>query len=160
MTFPKTVGQCPLYYNYEPSGRGYGYVDAPAEPLFPFGYGLSYTTFDYSNLKISGSYPYEASVDVTNTGQKAGDEVVQLYIHQQVSSVIRPLKELKGFQRISLQPGEKKTVTFPVGSDQLSMWDVRMHRVVEAETFDIMLGSSSGDIRQKGTVTVPKLMTK
>ncbi|HEY3782301.1 MAG TPA: glycoside hydrolase family 3 N-terminal domain-containing protein [Fimbriimonadaceae bacterium] len=158
VTFPRTVGQCPLYYNYEPTGRGYGYVDSSGDPLFPFGHGLSYTTFEYSNLKISGSYPYQVSVDVSNTGQKAGDEVVQLYIHQEVSSVIRPIKELKGFERIALQPGEKKTVSFPVGFAQLSMWDAQMHRVVEAETFDIMIGSSSADIRQKGTVTVSRLI--
>lgn len=156
MTFPRTVGQCPIYYNLEPSGRGYDYVDSTGAPLFPFGHGLSYTTFAYSNLKVSGSYPFTVSVDVENTGKRAGTEVVQLYTHQQVASVIQPLKELEGFRTVALQPGEKKTVAFPLGFDQMSMWDVNMRRVVEAGKFDVMVGSSAEDIRQRTVITVAK----
>lgn len=155
ITFPKTVGQCPLYYNFEPSGRGYGYVDNSGDPLFAFGHGLSYTKFDYSNLKIAplnGSFV--VSVDVRNSGARAGDEVVQLYLHQQVSDVIRPFKELEGFQRISLQAGETKTVSFPVGFKELSMWNRAMKRVVEPGKFDVMVGSSSDDIRASGVLEV------
>lgn len=157
MTFPKAVGQCPLYYNFEASGRGYDYVDSSGSPLYPFGHGLSYTTFQYSNLRISpssGHGPFSVSVDVTNSGARAGTEVVQLYIHQQVASVLRPLKELKGFHAIQLAPGETKTVSFPLGFKELSMWDRNMKRVVEPGPFDIMVGSSSADIRAKGVLTV------
>jgi len=156
ITFPKTVGQCPLYYNYEPSGRGYGYVDNTGDPLFAFGHGLSYTTFEYSDLKIvpAGKGAFTATVQVSNSGAVAGDEVVQLYVHQQVSSVIRPFKELKGFQRISLAPGERKTVSFPIGFKELSMYDRKMKRVVEPGKFDVMVGSASDDIRQTGVLEV------
>jgi len=169
MTFPRTVGQCPLYYNFEASGRGYDYVDTSGSPLFPFGHGLSYTTFDYSNLRIaplgvrtevgaiSVNHPETSvSVNVTNTGTHAGTEVVQLYIHQQVSNPIRPLKELKGFQAVPLASGETKTITFTLGFKELSMYNAHMRRVVEPGTFDIMVGSSSSDIRQKGILTVSK----
>jgi len=155
MTFPKTIGQCPLYYNYEPSGRGYGYNEIDGNPRFAFGHGLSYTTFSYANLTVNpGSQPttYDVSVDVKNTGARSGDEVVQLYIHQEVSSVIRPLKELKGFERISLQPGETRTVHFSLGFKELSILNRQMKRVVEPGKFDVMVGSASDDIR--GTVTI------
>jgi beta-glucosidase len=158
MTFPKTVGQCPLYYNYEPSGRGYGYVDNPGDPLFPFGHGLSYTTFAYSNLVIapgSSKGSFVASVDVKNSGSVAGDEVVQLYLHQQVSSMLVPFKSLKGFKRISLAPGETKMVAFPIGFKELSMYNRAMKRVVEPGKFDVMIGSSSADIRQTSVLDIP-----
>lgn len=158
MTFPKTVGQCPLYYNFEPSGRGYDYVDIPGKPLFPFGYGLSYTNFTYSNLVTKGeANQVTVTCDVENTGARAGDEVVQLYTHQEVSSVIAPVKQLNGFRRISLKPGEKKTVTFNLGFDQLSMWNAKMQRVVEPGEFQIMIGSSSDDIRLKKLIQVRSL---
>lgn len=157
ITFPQTVGQCPLYYNYEPSGRGYGYVDRSGEPLFPFGHGLSYTKFQYDNLQVSPGKEkgtYQVSIRVTNSGPRAGDEVVQLYTHQQVSSVLRPFKELKGFERISLQPGESQTVGFTLGVKELSIYNRAMKRVVEPGAFDVMVGSSSADIRAQGTLTV------
>jgi len=157
ITFPKTVGQCPLYYNYEPSGRGYGYVDNTGDPLFAFGHGLSYTTFDYSGLVIApgtSKGSFVVAVNVKNSGSVAGDEVVQLYLHQQVSSMVRPFKELKGFQRVSLAPGETKTVSFPVGFKELSMYDRKMKRVVEPGKFDVMVGSASDDIRQSGILSV------
>jgi beta-glucosidase len=157
MTFPKTVGQCPLYYNYEPSGRGYGYVDNTGDPLFAFGHGLSYTKFVYSGLTITpvASGQFLVMVNVKNTGSVAGDEVVQLYLHQQVSDVIRPFKELEGFERISLAPGETRNVAFAVGFKELSMYNRAMQRVVEPGKFDVMIGSSSADIRQVGVLNVP-----
>src|SRR5205814_4839420 len=118
------------------------------EPLFPFGYGLSYTTFDYSNLQVRPAQirPKEqtkVSVTVTNTGRRAGDEIVQLYIRDLVSSVTRPVMELKDFKRISLSPGESKTVTFTITPDKLAFYDLNMNRTVEPGWFDIMVGTSS-----------------
>jgi beta-glucosidase len=147
ITFPRSVGQLPVYYYQKPSAKR-GYLSASKEPLFPFGHGLSYTTFAYSNLEISppkigGGGQAVVSVDVTNTGGIAGDEVVQLYIRDQVSSVTRPVKELKGFERITLEPGETRTVTFDITPDKLSFLDAHMERIVEPGLFDIMIGSSS-----------------
>jgi beta-glucosidase len=158
MTFPLSVGQCPVYYNLEPSGRGYDYVDLTGKPLFPFGFGLSYTKFGYSNLKISPeaagkSESVTVTFDVQNTGSVKGDEVPQLYLHQAVSSIVRPLKELEGFQRISLAPGEIKTVSFTLNPDQMAIWDEHMKRVIERGKFEIMIGSSSDDIRLRGAFT-------
>jgi len=160
ITFPKTVGQLPLYYNPKPSGRVYDYVDLRGiQYLFPFGYGLSYTTFEYSNLrispdKISPEGCVKIQVDVKNTGRYKGDEVVQLYIHDAIASVARPLKELKGFKRITLEPGEQKTVEFTLGPEELSFYDVNMNLTVEPGLFEVMIGSSSEDIRLKGTFEV------
>ena len=150
ITFPRSVGQLPAYYYQKPSGKR-GYLLANQEPLFPFGHGLSYTTFAYDNLEVSPPQigvggQAEVSVDVTNTGKIAGDEVVQLYIRDQVSSVTRPIKELKGFERITLEPGEARTVTFTITPDKLSFLDVHMERVVEPGLFDIMVGSSSAQL--------------
>ena len=147
ISFPRSVGQLPLYYNRKPTARR-GYLFANKEPLFPFGFGLSYTTFAYSNLKVSPERIGPAgnarvSVTVTNTGKRAGDEVVQLYIHDLVSSVTRPIMELKDFKRISLAPGESKTVEFVITPDKLSFLDVNMKTVVEPGWFDIMVGTSS-----------------
>jgi len=124
-------------------------------PLYPFGYGLSYTTFGYSNLKLSPQKPGIAdnvmvSIDVQNTGTRSGDEVVQLYTRDMVSSVTTYEKNLRGFERISLQPGEKKTVTFTLTPDDLSLWDLNMHFVEEPGVFSVMVGSSSEDIRLTG----------
>jgi beta-glucosidase len=157
MTFPLSVGQCPTYYNLEPSGRGYDYVDLSGKPQFPFGFGLSYTTFAYSNLDVSPkttdkSGNVTVSFDVENTGSVAGDEVPQLYLHQAVSSVVRPLKELMDFKRLSLAPGEKKKVVFTLRPDQFAIWNAKMKRVIEAGQFEIMVGSSSADIQLRGTV--------
>jgi len=147
ISFPRSVGQLPLYYNRKPTARR-GYLFANKEPLFPFGFGLSYTTFAYSNLKVSPERigpagETKVSVTVTNTGKRAGDEVVQLYIHDLVSSVTRPIMELKDFKRISLAPGESKTVEFVITPDKLSFLDVNMKTVVEPGWFDIMVGTSS-----------------
>ncbi len=158
MTFPLSVGQCPVFYNLEPSGRGYDYVDLAGKPQFPFGYGLSYTTFAYSNLSISPKsagkdYPITVSFDVQNTGSRAGDEVPQLYLHDEVASVVRPLKELADFKRISLAPGEKKRVTFKLVPDRMAIWNEKMKRVIEPGSFEVMIGSSSDDIRLRGSFT-------
>jgi beta-glucosidase len=147
ISFPRSVGQLPIYYNQKPAARR-GYLFANKEPLFPFGYGLSYTTFSYSAPSLSPAQittdgQTKVSVTVTNTGKRAGDEIVQLYIRDLVSSVTRPIKELKDFKRISLAPGESKNVEFIITPDKLSFFDLHMKRVVEPGWFDIMVGPSS-----------------
>jgi beta-glucosidase len=156
ITFPRTVGQLPLYYNYKPSGRIYDYVDLTGKPLFPFGHGLSYTAFTYRNLhiRLERKKTVKVSLEVENTGERAGDEVVQLYIHDVVASVARPVKELKGFRRISLQPHETKEVTFEVSVQQLGLYDADLRYIVEPGEFEIMVGSSSEDIRLTGRLEV------
>ena len=147
VSFPRSVGQLPIYYNQKPSAKR-GYLFTSKEPLFAFGHGLSYTTFSYSDLKVSPQKigpggQATVSVTVTNTGKLAGDEIVQMYIRDRVSSVTRPVKELKGFQRISLAPGESKVVNLELTPEQLSFLNVHMERVVEPGMFDIMVGTSS-----------------
>ena len=159
ITFPYSVAQCPLYYNHKPSGRGYGYANMTGEPRYEFGYGLSYTTFAYANLRLSKSTvdtteAVDVSVEVKNTGPLAGDEVVQLYLHDVAASVVRPVKELKKFQRLSLAPGETKTVEFTITPNDLSMYDYELNWMVEPGEFEIMVGSSSKDIRLKEVLTV------
>ena len=147
ITFPRTVGALPDYYNHKPSANR-SYEFSTRQPLFPFGFGLSYTTFKFNNLKVE---PQEirqqgtakVTVDVTNTGSRAGDEVAQLYIHQRVASVTQPVLQLKGFERVTLKPGEKRTVTFRITPEMLAIWDIDMHRVVEPGVFDVMIGASS-----------------
>jgi beta-glucosidase len=181
ITFPKSVGQLPDFYNYKPSrNRSYlqntppapsadevakqgpkpkaengpcgsrGAMSVNRAPLFPFGYGLSYTTFKFENLRVDPPQlgtgaTAKVSVDVTNTGTREGDEVAQMYIHQCVASITRPVMELRGFKRVTLKPGEKATVEFNLTPDSLSLIDVDMHRVVEPGTFDIMVGPSSAE---------------
>ncbi|MCS6803619.1 MAG: glycoside hydrolase family 3 N-terminal domain-containing protein [Acidobacteriota bacterium] len=156
VTFPRHVGQVPLYYNHKNTGRPPDvnnkytskYLDAPWTPLFPFGYGLSYTTFALSNLQLSHQRiptngRLTVSVDVQNTGQRAGDEVVQLYIRDVVASVTRPVRELKGFQRITLQPGETRRVQFTLGPEHLGFYNRQMRFVVEPGEFIVFVGNSS-----------------
>jgi beta-glucosidase len=150
ITVPRSVGQLPDYYYQKPSAKR-GYLGSTTQPLFPFGWGLSYTTFKYANLHlnpatIGTSGETKVRVDVSNAGKIRGDEVVQLYIRDEVSSVTRPIKELRGFRRITLEPGETRTVEFTVGFDQLSFLDLDMHRVVEPGTFKIMVGGNSVDV--------------
>jgi beta-glucosidase len=157
VTFPRSVGQLPCYYNKKPSNFR-DYVLAESTPLFPFGYGLSYTTFQYSNMKISqrrisASGTSEISVDITNTGKRTGDEIVQLYIRDVVSLPTRPIKELKDFCRISLQPGETKTVKFLMTAEKLQAYDLTMKRVVQPGDFEVMVGKNSSDVL-KDTVRV------
>jgi beta-glucosidase len=156
ITFPRMVGQLPLYYNYKPTGRIYDYVDLSGKPLFPFGHGLSYTTFAYYNLhiRLEQKKVVKISLEVENTGERAGDEVVQLYVHDVVASVARPVKELMGFRRVSLQPQETKEMTFEIAVQQLGLYDARLHYTVEPGEFEIMVGSSSEDIRLSGRLEI------
>jgi len=149
----------PLSYNHKPTGRGDDYLDLTGMTLFPFGFGLSYTTFEYSGLRIEPAAIDPAGTatvrcTVRNTGARGGDEVVQLYVRDVLGSVARPIMELKGFQRVSLAPGEAKDVSFSLGLGQLRMLDRDMHWVVEPGAFRIMIGSSSKDIRLRGELTV------
>lgn len=149
MTIPRSVGHVPAYYNYKPMARR-GYLFGSVEPLFAFGFGLSYTKFQFNKLrleksKIKRNGSTRVLVEVTNSGTVAGDEVVQMYIRDKVSSVTRPVKELKGFQRITLQPRETKTVIFDITPEHLAFYDIDMNYVVEPGEFDIMVGNSSRD---------------
>lgn len=159
ITFPRTVGQLPLYYNYKPSGRILSYVDQSGSALFPFGHGLSYTSFAYKNLQLTldKSTPeatLKASLEITNTGDRAGVETVQLYIHDKIASLARPVKELKAFQRVALQAGETKAVILQIEVNELGMYNQDLQWVVEPGEFEIMIGSSSEDIRLQGTITI------
>jgi len=151
VTIPRSVGQLPMFYNFKPSAHR-GYLFDTTAPLYPFGWGLSYTTFDVSapvlsQATITPDGTVDVNVKVTNTGARAGDAVVQLYIHQRVSSVTRPVKELKGFQRVTLQPGESRTLTFHLDHHSLWFWNKDMKRVVEPGDFDIMAGQNSVDLK-------------
>jgi beta-glucosidase len=159
ITFPMRDGQLPLTYNHKPTGRGDDYVDGSGMALFPFGHGLSYTTFEYSRLAItpdtiSTTGAATVRARVKNTGTRAGDEVVQLYLRDMLASVARPVIQLAGFARVSLAPGEEREVTFTLEPDQLSLLDAELRRVVEPGQFRIMVGASSKDIRLKGFVVV------
>jgi len=147
VTFPRSVGQLPVYYYHKPSAKR-GYLFSETAPLFPFGFGLSYTTFSYHNLRldkkqIGADASTTARIDVTNTGGRAGDEIVQLYVHDQVSTITRPVKELKGFARIHLEPGETRPASFEIGPEQLFGLDFHMQPVVEPGVFEIMIGADS-----------------
>jgi beta-glucosidase len=159
MTWPVFEGQLPLVYNHKPTGRGDDYVDLTGQPLFPFGFGLSYTTFEYSNLSIAPAQigPNDTAtvtLRVKNTGARAGDEVVQLYVKDLLASVARPVMQLERFARISLAAGEEKEVTFTLGPAQLRMLDRDLRWVVEPGTFRILVGASSRDIRLRGDLSV------
>ncbi|MFN3405465.1 MAG: glycoside hydrolase family 3 N-terminal domain-containing protein [Cytophagaceae bacterium] len=150
ITLPRSEGQIPAYYNYKPSARR-GYIFDTTDPLYPFGFGLSYTSFSIENIvlsknKIKKSESVKVSVDVVNTGKYRGDEVVQLYIRDEVSSITRPIKELKGFRRINLEPGQKTTVEFNLGPEELGFYDLNMNFIVEPGTFKVMAGSNSVDL--------------
>lgn len=162
MSFPREEGQIPIYYNHFNTGRpapnetatNYvsAYTDLKNSPRFPFGYGLSYTTFDYSNLqlskkKIKSNEAIEVSVTITNSGKVAGEEVVQLYLRDKVGSVVRPIIELKDFQKIKLNVGESKTIKFHIDKEKLSFYNAALEWIAEAGNFDMMIGSSSSDIR-------------
>jgi beta-glucosidase len=147
VSFPASVGDIPAYYSRKPYAGPYAYEFSARGPLWGFGFGLSYTTFKYENARlrdavIAADGATVASVDVVNTGSREADEIVQLYIHEDVSSVTRAVVELKGFQRIHLKPGERRTVSFPVGSDALALWDMDMKLRVEPGTFKVWLGPS------------------
>jgi len=166
VTMPQALGQVPLYYNHLNTGRpvekGFNkyrkyasnYLEVRNDPLYPFGYGLTYTTFSYSDLSLSSATmqtdgSVEASIMVKNTGQRDGDEVVQLYIHQQASSIARPVKELRGFQRIHLKAGEQRRVTFCIDREHLQYLNSQGEPVLEPGLFDIMIGGNSDDTLSK-----------
>jgi beta-glucosidase len=159
-TFPVTVGQIPLYYNHKSTGRPYDannkftskYLDILNDPMYPFGFGLSYTTFDYSDITLSkkqlkGDEKLTATVSLTNTGKVAGEEVVQLYIQDPAASVSRPVKELKNFKKVLLQPGEKKDITFEIGTNELKFFNSSLKYDWESGDFNIFIGSNSRDVK-------------
>jgi len=163
VTLPRAVGQLPLYYNHKPSGARsplHGdYVDLSTQPLFPFGHGLSYTHFEYKDLQLGArelpaTGTLEISLDVTNAGERAGEEVVQLYVRDRVASLTRPVKELKGFLRLGLEPGETRTAVFELDLGQLAFYDADMVFLVEPGTVEIMLGSSSEAIWLRGEIEI------
>ncbi|MFO7682051.1 MAG: glycoside hydrolase family 3 C-terminal domain-containing protein, partial [Chloroflexota bacterium] len=158
ITFPRSVGQLPAFYNHKPSARR-GYLYHDNTPLFPFGHGLSYTTFAYSDLQMSPAVVSPAgdvtvSVTVRNTGQRAGDEVAQLYLCDCLSSVTRPVRELKGFQRLTLEPGESRQVSFTLTPSDLALLDETMNAVVEPGDFEVWVGGSAvGGLNGRFAVT-------
>ncbi len=165
MSFPRTEGQIPIYYNHFSTGRPSinedkvyksAYIDLPNSPKFPFGYGLSYTTFNYDNLKLSkqkikASETIEVTMTLTNTGKFAGEEVVQLYLQDKFGSVVRPVKELKDFQKVKLEAGETKTLTFIIDNEKLSFYNQALEFKSEPGEFNLMIGSSSADIHLTST---------
>ncbi len=151
VSVPRHVGQLPVYYN-KPAPAAHDYVEMSAKPLYPFGYGLSYTTFEYSDLTVTG---LDATFKVTNTGNHKGDEVVQLYLHQDLSTVVQPERQLKAFERITLEPGETRTVTLHLDYDDLAIVDANMKWTVEPGTYHVLIGPSSKDIRLMGRITIP-----
>jgi beta-glucosidase len=149
ITIPRSVGHLPAYYNYKPAARR-GYLFDDISPLYPFGFGLSYTTFKFGKPRLTKriirkNEPTTVRVDVTNTGQVQGDEIVQMYIRDKVSSVTRPIKELKGFGRVTLEAGQTATVTFEIAPEQLAFYNIDMKYVVEPGDFEVMVGNSSRD---------------
>lgn len=161
VTFPRYVGQVPIYYNHKNTGRPYNpndhytsyYMDLENTPLYPFGFGLSYTTFEYSDIKldkteIKKDESLKVSVEVKNTGSREGQEVVQLYIRDLVGSVTRPVKELKDFTKINLKPGETKKVEFTITPDKLKFYDINMNYVVEPGDFKVFVGTNSVDVKE------------
>jgi beta-glucosidase len=166
ITVPRHVGQLPAAYDYKPSkaywlkeGWGRPYADMSPLPLWPFGHGLAYTAFEYSNLRIAPAKarPGETvrvAVDVQNAGARPGSEVVQLYVHDPIASVVVPVQRLRGFQRVWVQPGERRTVELGLGADDLALLDADLRRVVEPGQFEVRVGRSSGDIRLTGRFEV------
>lgn len=163
MSFPRNVGQIPVYYNHKNTGRPQGpgqknkfrsnYLDVENDPLLPFGYGLSYTSFSYSNIQLSDNVikngkPIKATVTVTNTGNYDGEEVVQMYIYDEVASVTQPVKKLKGFQKIFLKKGESKTVSFTISTEELKFYNSDLKWIAEPGKFKVYIGTSSADTKQ------------
>jgi len=159
ITYPVHEAQLPLVYNHKPTGRGDDYNNLSGEPLFPFGYGLSYTTFQYSNIAlakkvIQANEATTVSFTIKNTGTKDGEEVAQLYLRDMLASVARPVLELKGFERIKLKAGESKTISFKITPEMLQMLNANLKTVVEPGDFRVMIGSSSRELQLKETLTV------
>ena len=145
ISVPRSVGQIPIYYNHKPSAQFLRYVTESNTPLFSFGYGLSYTTYQYSKLSLNGN---NLSVTVTNTGKMDGDEIVQLYVHPKVASVTQPVKALKGFSRISLKAGESKTVSFKITKDLLAYYNILNKRIAEPGEYELMVGPNSNNVQK------------
>jgi beta-glucosidase len=159
ITFPVHEGQLPLVYNHKPTGRGDDYTNLTGQPLFPFGFGLSYSHFAFSNLRlnqtaITKSENLDVRFTLKNTGKYRADEVVQLYLHDELASVARPVKELKDFKRISLMAGEEKEVQLTITPAMLTMLDINLHEVIEPGRFRLMIGTSSTDIKLRGIFEV------
>jgi beta-glucosidase len=163
ISFPRSVGQVPIFYNHKPSGMHSNwyvdYVNEKVTPLYPFGHGLSYTSFDFADLSIdrqqaAGGESVAISLRVSNIGSMTGEEVVQLYVCDEFASMPRPVKELKGYQRLALKPGESKRLTFRLPVDQLAFYDADLNLVLEPGTIQLMLGSSSDDIRLRSTFEI------
>ncbi len=159
ITFPIAEGQLPLRYDDKPTGRGDDYVDLTGQPLFPFGFGPSYTTFEYADLRIvpDGIGPSDTATvrfTVKNTGARAGHEVAQLYLREALASVARPVLALRGFRRVHLEPGEAREVEFELGPDDLGLYDEGLTWAVEPGTFVVMIGASSKDIRLRGELAI------
>ena len=148
MTVPRSLGQIPIYYNKK-APLNHDYVEESARPLYAFGYGLSYTSFKYSDLNIKrvSDKKYEVSFLVKNTGSRGGEEVSQLYLHDEYASVVQPLMQLKHFSRFYLQPGEEKKVTFTLDEADFALVNAQYRQVVEPGLFKVMVGASSDDIR-------------
>lgn len=160
LTFPMHEGQVPLHYAHKPTGRGDDYLDLTGHPLFPFGHGLSYTSFAYDSLHVelrpkTDSIALRVSLTVTNSGPRASDEVVQLYLRDVLARVARPVMELAGFARITLGAGATQRVTFDVTRSQLQFLDETLQRIEEPGTWRVMVGASSRDIRLRQEVVVP-----
>jgi beta-glucosidase len=160
ITIPRSAGHLPAFYNYKPTARR-GYLFDDVTPLYPFGYGLSYTTFELTNLrlakpKIGAKASTQALIDLANTGARSGSETVQLYIRDRFSSATRPLMELKGFQRVWLEPGERRTLAFDITPELLAFYDANMNFTVEPGEFDIMVGTSSRDTDLQSVVLAVK----
>jgi len=159
ITFPRTEGQLPLIYNHKPTGRGDDYSDGSGQPLFPFGYGLSYTDFEYSNVvlnkkQISATESASISFKIKNTGKFDGAEVAQLYLYDELASVVRPVKELKAFQRVFLKAGEEKEISFSLTPEMFTLLDENLKTITEPGFFRIMIGSSSKDIRLRKRIEI------
>jgi beta-glucosidase len=161
VSFPYATGQVPVYYNYKSTGRPYmpnqqwvtKYIDIPNEALFPFGFGLSYTSFSYSNITLSDSVltmngEITASIQIKNTGTKEGEEIVQLYVQDMVAQTARPVKELKDFKKINLQPGETKQVNFIIKPAMLKYYDIKMNLIAEPGDFKLFIGTNSREVKE------------
>ena len=159
VTVAREVGQVPVFYNHKPSARR-GYLFSEVSPLYPFGYGLSYTTFEFGEPELAAATIMAdegvvVRTTVRNTGSRAGDEVVQVYLRDEASSVTRPVKELVGFERVTLQPGESRTVDITIRANSFALWNRDMKRVVEPGEFTIMVGPNSQDLKSVKLTVAP-----
>ncbi|EFS30223.2 hypothetical protein BSGG_0923, partial [Bacteroides sp. D2] len=155
ISVPRSVGQIPVYYNKK-APRNHDYVEMSSSPLYSFGYGMSYTTFEYSALQVvqKSARCFEVSFKVKNTGKYDGEEVAQLYMRDEYASVVQPMKQLKHFERFYLSKGEEKLIVFTLAEEDLSIINQALEQIVESGTFQVMIGSSSDDIRLEGSILV------